>query len=157
MSLPKTQKALLATEIGKPLTLVSDHPVPNPGPGQVLLKVTTAGLNPHDSEALYDGLFIKDSPPAILANDVVGTVVALGPNVTKYSIGDRVLSHASFIGTYDQDGLQEYAINDIDFGFKIPESVTDSQAATLPTNVIAPLFGYFHTEKGLGIPAPWSV
>ena len=43
-----TQKALLVTEIGKPVILTTDRPIPRPGPNQVQLKVSVAGLNPHD-------------------------------------------------------------------------------------------------------------
>jgi len=135
MALPTTQRALLATEVGKPLQLVANHPVHQPGPDQVLLKVTVAGINPHDHKARDDGLFIAEKLPAVLTNDVTGTVVALGPGVDKYKIGDRVLSHPAFDGTYTQTGLQEYAINDIGAGFKIPDSITDDEAATLPTSM----------------------
>jgi NADPH:quinone reductase-like Zn-dependent oxidoreductase len=91
-----------------------------------------------------------------LANDVTGTVVALGPGVDKYQIGDRVLSHSAFTDTYAQNGLQEYAVNDVQAGFKIPDSITDDEAATLPTNIIAPLIGLFDDQNGVGIPAPWT-
>ncbi|KFY26015.1 hypothetical protein V491_01508 [Pseudogymnoascus sp. VKM F-3775] len=144
---PQIQKALIVTEIGKPLQLVTDHPVPKPGPDQVLMKKARDG-----------GLFIAENLPAVLTNDTVGTVVALGPGVTKYEIGDRVLSQSGLSGAnYPQMGLQEYAINDIGAGFKIPDNVSDDEAATLPTNIIAPLVGLFNSGNGLGIPAPWSV
>jgi NADPH2:quinone reductase len=156
MAVPTTQKALLATEVAKPFQLVTNHPVPEPGHDQVLLKVTVAGFNPHDQKARDDGLFIAQNLPAIVTNDVAGTVVALGPGVDKYQIGDRVLSHPGFSGTYAQNGLQEYAVNDIGAGFKIPDSITDDEAATLPTNIIAPLVGLFDDKNGVGVPAPWT-
>jgi NADPH:quinone reductase len=122
-----------------------------------LLKVNVAGINPHDEKARDWGLFIAQHLPAVLTNDVAGTVVALGPGVTKYQIGDRIVSHAGFSGgNWSQSGLQEYAINDIGAGFKVPDNVTNEEAATLPTNIIAPLFGLFDNVRGIGIPAPWS-
>ncbi|RDW57764.1 hypothetical protein BP5796_12565 [Coleophoma crateriformis] len=153
---PTQQNALVVTEIGKPLKLVTDRPVPQPEANQVLLKVTVAGLNPHDQKARDTGLFIADNLPAVLANDVVGVVEALGPQVSKYQLGDRVLSHTGFQGSFIQNGLQEYAISDVGAGFKIPDSVSDDEAATLPTNIIAPLFGLFAENAGVGIPAPWT-
>lgn len=154
---PSTEKAVIVTEIGKPLQLISNHLVPQPGPNQVLLKVTVAGINPHDEKARDSGLFLAGKLPAVLTNDVVGTVVALGPNVTNYQIGDRVLSHAGFSDPpWAQNGLQEYAVHDVGAGFKIPDSVSDNEAATLPTNVIAPLVALFDSERGVGIPAPWT-
>jgi NADPH2:quinone reductase len=156
MAPPTTQKAVLAKEVGKPLQLVTDHPVPQAGPGQVLLKVTVAGFNPHDQKARDGGLFIAENLPGILTNDVTGTVVALGPGVDKYQVGDRVLSHPGFSGNYAQNGLQEYAVNDVNAGFKIPDAISDDEAATLPTNIIAPLVGLFDGTNGVGIPAPWT-
>ncbi|KAF2805036.1 putative alcohol dehydrogenase [Mytilinidion resinicola] len=156
MTIPTTSKALVVAEVGKPLSLITDHPVPKPGPDQVLLKVTVAGINPHDQKTRDDGLFTADGLPALVTNDVTGTVVALGPGVTKYQIGDRVLSHPGFSTAYSQNGSQEYAVNDIGAGFQIPDSITDDEAATLPTNIIAPLVGLFDDKNGVGIPAPWT-
>ena len=155
-SVPRKQKAILQTAVGKPLTLTSDHPVPSPGAKQVLLRVTVAGINPHDQKARDYGLFTKDNLPAINTNDVVGVVVKLGDGANKYSLGDHVLSHATFDGKYSQSGLQEYAVADEDFSCKVPDGITDDQAATFPTNAIAPVVGTFHGENGLGIPAPWT-
>jgi len=41
-----TQKAIVATEIGKPLVLTTDHPIPRPGPSQVQVRDAVAGTNP---------------------------------------------------------------------------------------------------------------
>jgi NADPH:quinone reductase len=161
-----TQKAVVVTEIGKPVTLVNDWPIPEPGPDQVQIKVTVAGLNPHDAKSRDYGLFIlrelspvtKGNPkvvdlPCILTNDVVGTVTKLGAGVTDLAVGDRIVSQASFAVASLQNGLQEYAVADVGFLAKIPDSITDDEAATLPTNILPPLVALFHT---LQIPSPWS-
>jgi len=153
---PLMQKAIVVKHVGQPLQLVTDWPVPIPGPDQVLIKVENAGLNPHDQKARDWGLFIADGLPAVLTNDVAGTVVSLGPGVTKYQIGDKIVSHATFTPDWVQSGLQEYAINDIDAGFKIPEGTSLEAAATLPTCLIPAVAGFFDTERGFGLPAPWS-
>lgn len=153
---PQTQKALVVTEVGKPLVLITDRPVPQPGPKQVQVQVTVFATNPHDQKARDRGLFIGGHLPALLANDVVGRVVAVGSNVTKYSVGDRIASHAGFDPTtFSQNGTQEYAVVDEDFSFKIPDAFTDDDAATLPTNIIAPLVALFNPAN-LDIPAPWT-
>jgi NADPH2:quinone reductase len=156
MPLPTVQRALLATEVNRPLILTTTRPVPKPSASQVLLKVSVAGLNPHDQMARDLGLFIDGHYPAVLADDVAGTVVEVGPNVTKYKVGDRIVSQAAFDPTWSQMGLQEYAVSDEGAGCKIPEGISLSAAATLPTNVIAPLFGLFDKTQGLGLPAPWT-
>lgn len=153
---PQTQKALLVTEIGKPLVLTTTHPVPQPGPSQVQIRVTVAGPNPHDEKARDLGLFISEHLPAVLTNDVVGEVVALGPGVTKYAIGDHIVGQAN-VEFNGQNGFQEYAVLDADFSAKIPEGFTDDDGATLPTNTIAPVVALFEKNGlGLGIPPPWS-
>lgn len=147
------QKAIVATEIGKPLTLVTDREIPQPKTNQVQIKVAVAGINPHDEKARDWGLMISESLPAVLTNDVVGTVTKLGHGVSKVAIGDRVFWQAAIAPDYQQNGLQEYAVGDVDFLAHIPDCISDDQAATLPTNIIAPLVALF---DDLGIPAPWT-
>ncbi|TPX09499.1 uncharacterized protein E0L32_009242 [Thyridium curvatum] len=147
-----TQKALVVTAPGK-LVQVDDWPVPEPGADEVQVKVSVAGINPHDEKARDWLLFIQDDLPAVVTNDVVGTVTKLGPGVTGLAVGDRVVYQPGFTPGSRQNGLQEYAVADTFALAKIPDSVTDDEAATLPTNIIAPLVALFET---LQIPAPWS-
>ncbi|KAK9769616.1 putative Enoyl reductase (ER) domain-containing protein [Seiridium cardinale] len=150
----QTQTALLVTEIGKPIVRVTDWPIPEPGHNQIQLKVAVAGINPHDQKARDTGLIIAEHLPAVPANDVVGTVTKLGPGVTGIAIGDRVMTQSD-ITDYDwtQHGLQEYSLADFGSFAKIPNSITNDEAATLPCNIIAPIVAIF---KGLQIPAPWA-
>jgi NADPH:quinone reductase len=148
-----TQKALVVTEIGKPVRLVHDHAIPEPGPKQIQLKVKVAGINPHDQKSRDGGLFIAENLPAVLTNDVVGTVTKLGEGVSGVAVGDRVVTQPGFSHGSTQNGLQEYALADVGAFAKIPEGTSDDEAATLPTNIIAPLVALFSV---LRIPAPWS-
>ena len=104
------QRAIVVTEIGKPVSLSTARPVPGPKPNQVQIKVTVAGLNLHDQESRDGGLFITGHLPAVLTDDVVGKVTKLGDGVTKVATGDRVVSNAVFDGSSTQNGLQEYAV-----------------------------------------------
>lgn len=148
-----TQKALVVTEINKPVVLVTDWPIPQPGPNEIQIKVSVTGINPHDQKARDWGLFIKDSLPAIITNDVVGRVTKLGDGVNGVTIDDRVVIHPAFKPGHQQNGLQEYALADVGAFAHIPAGITDDEAATLPTNIIAPLVAIF---KVLEIPAPWT-
>ncbi len=171
-NMASTQKALVVSEVGKPLVLVNDHPVVRPGPNQLLLKVSVAGINPHDQKARDTGLFVSGNLPSVLTNDVVGKVAEIGPNVTDFKVGDRVVSQAIFPLGWErsslqnrvvpqalfplggvQNGLQEYAIADLGALTKIPDSITDDDAATLSTNIITSVVALFWS---LRIPAPWS-
>jgi NADPH:quinone reductase-like Zn-dependent oxidoreductase len=153
--MPSTQKALLVTAVGQPITLTQDRLVPQPGPDQVQIKVSVAGLNPHDQKSRDTGLFIAEHLPAVLANDVVGKVSAVGSNVTNFKVGDRVVSHAGIAAASTQNGLQEYAVADTECTVRIPDAFSDDDAATLPTNIIAPLVGLFD-KTALDLPAPWT-
>ncbi|CAJ2511287.1 Uu.00g069120.m01.CDS01 [Anthostomella pinea] len=150
---PTTQKALVVTEVGQPLVLVTERAVPQPGPNQIQIKVTVAGLNPHDQKARDMGLFITGHLPAVLTNDVVGRVSQLGDGVTGVAIGDRVVAHAAIDAPWLQTGLQEYTLAYAGCWAKLPDSVSDDEAATLPTNIIAPLVALFHL---LRLRAPWD-
>ncbi|KAJ9659509.1 hypothetical protein H2198_003084 [Neophaeococcomyces mojaviensis] len=149
-----TQRAILLKEAKTPLVHSEAHPVPEPQAGQVQVKVTVAGLNGHDQKVRDLGIFLgRVGLPAVLANDVVGKVVKVGENVTSFKEGDRVVSQAAFDRGTPQNGLQEYAVFHEQFTARIPDSISDDDAATLPTNIIATLVALFHD---LPIPAPWT-
>ncbi|KAF3046159.1 hypothetical protein E8E12_011452 [Didymella heteroderae] len=149
-----TQTALIVSEVGGRVHATLDWPIPQPGPKQVQIRVTVAGLNPHDQKARDAGLFIKDNLPAVLANDVTGVVTVVGPGASKFKVGDRVVTQSNLDG-YTQRGTQQYAVADEDYASLIPDDFGDHDAATIPTNAVAALIALFD-ESGLGIPAPWS-
>ncbi|MFI1970464.1 NADP-dependent oxidoreductase [Streptomyces cinnamoneus] len=63
---------------------------PQPGPGEVLVRVRAAGVNPVDS-AVRAGFFpLFPTPPAVLGWDVAGEVAAVGAGVTRFEVGDEV-------------------------------------------------------------------
>ncbi|PSK33480.1 hypothetical protein B9Z65_7367 [Elsinoe australis] len=101
---------------------------------KIQIRTTVAGLNPHDQKARDAGLFIADSLPAILGNDITGI---------------------SQLSGYRSTARQQYAVVDAPFSSKIPEGFTDDDATTLPTNAIAALIALFDPSR-LDIPAPWS-
>ncbi|KAL4866781.1 hypothetical protein BDV12DRAFT_198876 [Aspergillus spectabilis] len=140
--------------------------IPSPSANQVQVKVSVAGINPHDAESRDMGLFIildlspatRAEPgaidlPSILTHDVVGSVTKLGPGVTGLSIGDRIVYQPSFAPGSTQNGLQEYAVADLGALAKIPDQISDDEAATLGTNAVTSVVALFHT---LRISPPWS-
>lgn len=132
-----TQKALLVKAIAEPLVAVTNWPIPKPGPKQFQVRVTVGGLNPHDQKGRDMGLFIKDHLPAILGSDIVGVVTALGEGASRFKVGERVVAQGSMVPGGLSKALQEYAVFDEAFAAPIPESVSDDEAATLPTNLVA--------------------
>ena len=73
--------------------LVADHPDPEPGHGEVLVRVRAAGLNGADMlqrRGAYPAP--AGSPPDIPGLELAGDVVALGPGAERFAVGDRVMA-----------------------------------------------------------------
>ncbi|MBP3867344.1 MAG: alcohol dehydrogenase catalytic domain-containing protein, partial [Eggerthellaceae bacterium] len=71
---------------------VRDIPTPEPAPGEVLVKVSAAGVNPLDNMIVRGEvkLIVPYKFPLVMGNELVGTVEALGEGATGFEIGDRV-------------------------------------------------------------------
>ncbi|KAF1968943.1 GroES-like protein [Bimuria novae-zelandiae CBS 107.79] len=147
-----TQKAIAVQEVGKPVVAVSNYPIHQPGPKQVQVRVTVAALNPHDQKGRDIGLFTQDCHPVVLGSDVVGVVTVLGEGATRFKVGDRIFGQAALTPDSSSKALQQFAILDEDFASVILEGVSEDDAATIPTNHLAPYIGFFSDEQGLGLP-----
>jgi 6-hydroxycyclohex-1-ene-1-carbonyl-CoA dehydrogenase len=84
-------KAAIYPGNGKPLTIV-DVPTPTPKPGEVVIRVAACGLCHTDLHYLDHGVATFKAPPIILGHEAAGTVATLGPDVTGFAPGDRVLA-----------------------------------------------------------------
>lgn len=117
-------KAIQITELGglEKLTLV-DIDRPEPGPGQVLVKIEAAGLNFIDTYQRAGLYPIK--LPYVLGMEGAGTVETVGPDVTDFASGDRV-AYAMTPGSY-----AEYNVVPARILIKVPEGVTTRQAAAV--------------------------
>src|ERR1700674_3538026 len=82
-------KAAVVHDFTKALS-IDEVPVPEPGPGEVLVKVEASGLCHTDIHAAHGDWPIKSTPPFIPGHEGVGPVVELGPGVTQVALGDRV-------------------------------------------------------------------
>lgn len=82
------QKALVLTVKQGPLE-IRTVPKYKPKPGQILIKVESAALNPVDWGIQAFGILVEQYP-SILGEDIAGTVEEVGEGVTKFSKGDRV-------------------------------------------------------------------
>jgi NADPH:quinone reductase-like Zn-dependent oxidoreductase len=84
---------------------------PAPGPGQVLVKVVAAGVNPGEA-SIRKGLLHAMWPatfPSGEGSDLAGTVTELGPDVTAFAVGDEVLGHVDTRSSH-----AEFVVADID-------------------------------------------
>jgi len=85
--IPKTMHAGVYREKG--IVRVEEVPVPEVGDGEVLIKVAACGICGTDIKKIFYGYV---PPPQILGHELAGTVVAVGKGVTKWKLGDRVMS-----------------------------------------------------------------
>lgn len=85
----RMMQAAVVTALGKPLEL-QELPVPEPGPGQVLVRVAASGVCHTDLHAAKGDWPVKPKPPFIPGHEGVGTVAALGAGVRSVREGDRV-------------------------------------------------------------------
>ncbi|WP_276351488.1 zinc-dependent alcohol dehydrogenase family protein [Cohnella caldifontis] len=127
--------------------VMAERPIPVPGPREVLIKMRAVSLNSRDL-GVIGGFYYPDMKfPLIPVSDGVGEVAAVGEQVARFRMGDRVS------GTFSQrwisgeptkewlDGLlggpldgmlAEYAVLHEDGLVRVPEHLTDAEAACLP-------------------------
>ena len=121
-------KAIVVHQYGAPDVLkYEDYPDPSPGPGEVLVRVAAASVNPIDCKRRA-GLTIDFYPlqfPGLIGVDVAGTVAKLGPGVEGFAVGDRVFAMAD--NTY-----AELCVVKAEVLAKIPSGLDSFQAAALP-------------------------
>ncbi|WP_294329113.1 alcohol dehydrogenase AdhP [uncultured Sphingomonas sp.] len=85
----KTMKAAVVREFGQPL-VIEEVPVPQVGPGQILVKVAASGVCHTDLHAAEGDWPVRPKPPFIPGHEGVGHVAAVGAGVTHVKEGDRV-------------------------------------------------------------------
>lgn len=101
-------------------------PVPEPGPGQVLIRVAYAGVNYGEVQHRL-GDFGAPRGTAVPGHEVSGEIAALGPGVTGLAVGDPVAAYLP-----DGGGYAEYAVAPADFSFPLDGiSLRDGGGAAL--------------------------
>lgn len=166
--IPKTMRAAVLYGEGD-LRLVDDYPVPQPGPGEVLIRVAACAICGTDPKILAHGW--PNHPPYgqfIFGHEYAGTVVAVGDGVTEFVPGDRVAvephkgcgvcancrdgyyttclnygrpekGHRHY-GFSTNGGYAEYACNHVNSVYKLPDGMP-FEVATLITTAATSLYG----------------
>jgi alcohol dehydrogenase len=132
-------RALVLHEHGSGgLRLETRFPDPAPGDGDVVVRVRATSLNYHDIFTRRGMPGIRITMPAIMGLDVAGEIAAIGPEVSGWSIGDRVLGdpinrvEGGLTGETVHGGLAEYCRLRAHQLVRIPDTVSYEQAACLP-------------------------
>ena len=87
--MPQTMKAAVVKALGEPLE-IQEVPVPEVGPGQILVKIAASGVCHTDLHAAEGDWPVKPEPPFIPGHEGVGTVAAVGAGANGIKEGDRV-------------------------------------------------------------------
>jgi len=153
-------RAMVFHEVGQPLRL-EERPIPQPGPGQLLIRVLACGVCRTDLH-LLDGEVDIPHPPRILGHMIVGEVEAGGDAAVEGPAGggrigvpwlgwvdgtceycrsgrENLCPNARFTGRDVDGGFAEYTVADARFCLPIPASYSNEQAAPL---MCAGLIGY---------------
>lgn len=119
-------KAMLSKEVGGPETLVlEDMPTPEPGKGQVRIRVHAAGVNFPDTLIIRDMYQMKPPRPFAPGGEVAGEVDAVGEGVTDVAVGDRVLAMTGF------GGFATHIVTDAARVMKVPDAMPFDEASCL--------------------------
>lgn len=145
--------------------VLRDLPVPEPGPGQVLIRVHCCAVCRTDLHVV-DGELPQPKLPVIPGHEIVGTVAALGPGADRFAIGQRVgvpwlgrtcgscrfcregrenlCDTPGFTGYTIDGGYAEWTVADARYCFAIPDRFDDVSAAPL---LCAGLIGFRALRK----------
>ncbi len=159
MDVPGTMKALVLEQAGTPL-IAREVEVPQPGAGQILLKVLACGVCRTDLHIL-DGELSRPKLPLIMGHEIIGQVVKTGADVNRFKPGERVgvpwlgytdgtcpycrsgrenlCDNPGFTGYTIDGGYAEYTVADQRYCFPVPAVYGDAEAAPL---MCAGLIGY---------------
>src|SRR2546428_4502995 len=159
MTIPTTMNAVVLHDADD--MRVEQWSVPQPGPGEVLLKVEVASICGTDVKVLHRVLQGQPTGEFIMGHEYAGTVAALRPDVDEFQIGERVavevhkgcercencikgwytscLNYGNLEkghrakGLTCDGGFAEYAVNHINTLYRLPENLTFEQACMVTT------------------------
>jgi len=159
VTIPETMRAVVLH--GADEMQVGPWSVPQPGPGEVLVKVEVASICGTDVKVLHRTLQGQPAGEFIMGHEYAGTVAALGPGVDEFKIGDRVavevhkgcercencikgwytscLNYGNLAkghrakGLTCDGGFAEYAVNHINTLYRLPDNLTFEQACMVTT------------------------
>jgi NADPH:quinone reductase-like Zn-dependent oxidoreductase len=127
-------RAVTVSEYGA-TPVVGEVPTPEPGAGQVLIRLRAAGMNPADLK-LASGEF-KPAPatfPMVLGVDGAGVVEKIGEGVTRFAVGDEVFGQLLIAPIGSAGTYAEYVAVSADAPLaRVPSDLDDLLAAALPT------------------------
>jgi NADPH2:quinone reductase len=125
-------KAIVLTRFGGPEVLeLRDVPCPEPGPGEILVRVVAAGTNPVDAKLRASGSWAKITPPIVIGYDAAGVVERVGSGVTDFKTGDEVYYTPEIFGNR-HGSYAEYETVPAAIVARKPRRLSFAEAAAVP-------------------------
>lgn len=133
-------RAVVYSSFGDPASVleVGERPTPEPGPGQVRVKMTRAAIHNHDLWTIRGSYGQRPQLPAVAGTEGAGVVDAIGEGVTQLKVGDRVAAFGA--GTW-----AEYYVSPAAGAVKLPDNVSDDagcQLVAMPLSALVLLETY---------------
>ena len=119
-------------------SLLMDIPAPTPGSRDILVVVRAAGLNPVDFKFRQGKLraILRPKLPFVLGNELAGDIIAVGSEVKRFRVGDRVFARVA----KDRAGaFAEQACVDEDHATHMPRDLDFTAAAAVPLSALTAL------------------
>lgn len=134
-------RAVVVTEAGGPEALtVQDRPDPVPGPGEAVVRMAAANINPTDlgaRQGMYPPGFDIDGPPYVLGWDLAGEVTATGDGVDGVAAGDAVVGMIPWYAAGGRYGAYaELVLLEAQWLVPLPDGLAPAVAATVPLNAL---------------------
>ena len=145
-------KAARIHQFGSPEVVVIDEvPRPTPRAGELLVRVSAAGVGPWDALIREGKSEVSPQPPLILGSDLSGVVEAVGPGVSEFTVGDQVygVTNPQFCGAW-----AEFAPAETKMMARKPQALTYVEAASVPVVAVTAwqmLFDYAHVTAGQSV------
>jgi NADPH2:quinone reductase len=138
-------RAIVVHALGEPEVLtLGAHPVPRPGPGEVLVRLQAVGVNFSDTERRR-GIYDPPTLPWIPGNEAAGVVEALGAGVEPQWLGRRV----AFWAPRTSGAYAEYTVTPANTLFALLDGLDIAVAAALPVQGLT-AYGLAHFATALG-------
>jgi alcohol dehydrogenase, propanol-preferring len=157
-------RAAVLRGAGQPLS-VEEWPTPEPGPGEVLIRVAACGVCHTDLHYTDHGTPTFRTPPVILGHEVSGTIAATGPGVQGWQPGDRVLLPAVLtcgacarcregrenicesslmLGNHVDGGFAEFLVAPARHAFRLPDELPLVESAIIADAITTPYHALVH-------------
>ncbi len=120
-------KALLCKSLGGPDALeVADLPEPQPGAGEVAIRVGAVALNFFDTLIVRGKYQTRPEPPFSPGGEIAGTIIRVGKGVEGFAVGQRVVAYLGY------NGCREEVVAKAESVVPLPDGISDEAAAAIP-------------------------